>query len=105
MNHSGEIMSQTRDTVLPRKTARAASDSRFADPTELVRAAIDGDRRAWDALVVRYSPLVVQITRRYRLRPSDSDDVFQVVWLRLLQQLGKLREPRALPGWIASTAR
>jgi RNA polymerase sigma factor (sigma-70 family) len=68
-------------------------------------AANEGDRLAWDALVARYTPLVVQITRRYRLSSSDSDDVCQVVWLRVLQCLNRIREPRALPGWIATTAK
>jgi RNA polymerase sigma factor (sigma-70 family) len=85
--------------------APAASTSRFADPSDLVTAANDGDRLAWDALVARYTPLVIQVTRRYRLTPSDSDDVCQVVWMRVLQHLNRIREPRALPGWIATTAK
>jgi RNA polymerase sigma factor (sigma-70 family) len=85
--------------------APVASTSRFADPSDLVMAANEGDRLAWDALVARYTPLVVQITRRYRLSSSDSDDVCQLVWLRVLQYLDRIREPRALPAWIATTAK
>ena len=98
-------MSQTLEAPVPGPVAPAASTSRFADPSDLVMAANDGDRLAWEALVTRYTPLVVQITRRYRLTPSDSDDVCQVVWMRVLQYLDKIREPRALPGWIATTAK
>ena len=33
----------------------------------------------------------------------DAEDVSQVVWLRLVEHLSALREPAALPGWIATT--
>jgi RNA polymerase sigma factor (sigma-70 family) len=95
---------ETPQAAVPGAAARAAT-GRFADPTDLVLAAVNGDQQAWDALIGRYSALVAQIIRRYRLSASDSDDVYQVVWLRLLQSLGRIREPRALPGWIATTAR
>ena len=69
----------------------------------LVTLARDGDQRAWDEIVDRYAPLVWAICRRYRLGRSDTDDVAQTVWLLLVEQLGKLRQPAALPGWIATT--
>jgi RNA polymerase sigma factor (sigma-70 family) len=69
----------------------------------LVAQARDGDQRAWDEIVDRYAPLVWAICRRYRLTRSDTDDVAQTVWLLLVEQLGKLRQPAALPGWIATT--
>ena len=45
------------------------------------------------------------ICRRYRLADSDADDVSQAVWLGLVQHLNRLREPSALPGWIATTTK
>ena len=69
----------------------------------LVTAARDGDQRAWDEIVDRYAPLVWAICRRYQLSRSDTDDVAQTLWLLLVEQLGKLRQPAALPGWIATT--
>lgn len=75
------------------------------DPTVvlLVTRARDGDKAAWDELVERYAPLVWSICRRYRLSAADSQDVGQSVWLRLVERLATLREPAALPGWIATT--
>jgi len=73
--------------------------------TDLVRRASEGDQRAWEVLVDRYAGLVWSVTRAYRLGPSDAADVHQVTWLRLVEHLGRLREPQALPGWIATTAR
>jgi hypothetical protein len=69
----------------------------------LVTQARDGDQHAWDEIVDRYAPLVWVICRRYQLVRSDTDDVAQTVWLLLVEQLGKLRQPAALPGWIATT--
>ena len=43
------------------------------------------------------------ICTRCRLSNHDIEDVGQNVWLLLVEQLGKLREPAALPGWLATT--
>jgi len=72
---------------------------------ELVTRAKEGDKQAWDALVERYAPLIWAICRRHRLSDADADDVGQRVWLQLLSQLDKLREPAALPGWLATTTK
>jgi RNA polymerase sigma factor (sigma-70 family) len=69
----------------------------------LVRGAAGGDHDAWNQLVERYAPLVYAICTRYRLSNHDVEDVGQSVWLLLVEQLGKLREPAALPGWLATT--
>ncbi|TQS39839.1 RNA polymerase sigma factor [Cryptosporangium phraense] len=76
-----------------------------ASVEELVRAAADGDERAWGALVDRFAPLLWSVCRRYELSAADTDDVAQVVWLRLLEHLPTLRSPAALPGWLLTTAR
>ncbi|MFI9010777.1 RNA polymerase sigma factor [Actinosynnema sp. NPDC053489] len=72
---------------------------------ELVSAAAEGDERAWGEIVTRFTPLVLAVVHRHRLRHADAADVHQTVWLRLVEQLGRLREAQALPGWIATTAR
>jgi RNA polymerase sigma factor (sigma-70 family) len=69
----------------------------------LVHRANSGDSTAWDELVGRYAPLVWSICRRYRLDRPDIDDVAQGVWLRLIERLPSLRDPAALPGWLATT--
>jgi RNA polymerase sigma factor (sigma-70 family) len=77
----------------------------WAELVGLVEAARGGDQEAWDAIVARYAPLVWAICRRFALSRSDSDDVAQGVWLALVEHLAALREPAALPGWIATIAR
>ena len=71
----------------------------------LVARAGDGDQDAWDELIERYSPLVWSICARYQLNRQDIDGVGQSVWLLLVEQIGELREPAALPGWLATTTR
>jgi len=73
--------------------------------TALVRCASNGDKQAWDALIERYTPLIWSICRSYRLSRADAEDVAQAVWLKLVDHLGHLRTPAALPGWLATTAR
>jgi RNA polymerase sigma factor (sigma-70 family) len=72
--------------------------------TDLVTRARTGDRQAWDTLVERYAPLIWRICGRHRLG-ADAEDISQSVWLQLVGQLGKIRDPAALPGWLASTTR
>ena len=89
---------------VPRRTrAHPARD----DPVviDLVTRATNGDKRAWDLLIERYSPLIWSICRRHRLGQADAEDVGQSVWLNLLERLDKVRDPAALPGWLSTTAR
>ena len=72
---------------------------------ELVAAASAGQPAAWNNLVERFTPLISAVTHRYRLAPSDASNVRQTVWLRLVEHISAIREPRALPGWIATTTR
>ena len=69
----------------------------------LVARARDGDQHAWDEIVDRYAPLVWFICQRYQLSRADADDVGQTVWLLLVEKLGHLRQPAALPGWLSTT--
>jgi RNA polymerase sigma factor (sigma-70 family) len=69
----------------------------------LILRAAEGDQHAWDEIVERYAPLVYGICTRYRLGRHDIEDVGQTVWLLLVEHLGQLREPAALPGWLATT--
>lgn len=73
--------------------------------TDLLSAAARGDQRAWDQLVTRYMPLVLSVVRRFGLSEKDAEDVSQTVWLRLVEHLDSIREPKALPGWITTTTR
>ncbi len=76
-----------------------------SDLVALVAAASDGDEAAWGALTDRFSRLVWSVARSYRLGPDDAADAVQNTWLRLLENLGRIQNPEALPGWLATTAK
>jgi RNA polymerase sigma factor (sigma-70 family) len=69
----------------------------------LVVRAADGDQAAWNEIVERYAPLVWSVCLRYKLGRQEIDDVGQSVWLLLVENIRNLRDPAALPGWLATT--
>ncbi len=71
----------------------------------LVARVAGGDQEAWNEVIERYAPLVWSICLRYQLSRQDIDDVGQGVWLTLVENIGNLRQPAALPGWLATTTR
>lgn len=70
-----------------------------------VRAAAAGDGRAWEKIVDRHAGLVWSICRAYRMSDDDAADAVQLTWLRLLQNLERIRDPGRLAGWLATTCR
>lgn len=72
---------------------------------ELVRGAAAGDQRAWDALVDRFGGLVWSIARAHRLGAADAADVSQTAWLRLVENLDRIRDPERVGAWLATTTR
>jgi RNA polymerase sigma factor (sigma-70 family) len=73
------------------------------DPIDgLIRAAAAGDSAAWAELIRRYTPLVRSRMASYRLQEADRLDVAQTVWLRLAENLPRLRTPAHLGGWLAT---
>jgi hypothetical protein len=73
------------------------------DVAALLADAVRGDEGAWRQLVIRFTPLVRSVISRYGLNRADTADVNQTLWLRLVEHLGNLREPAALPKWIIMT--
>lgn len=70
----------------------------------LLRAAA-GEREAWDALVNRFGQMVWAVARSYRLDDAAASDVAQTVWLRLIENIDRIKDPERLPGWLATTCR
>ena len=90
-----------------RAPPRTSTDPVRDDPVvvDLVTRAGNGDKQAWDAIVERYATLIWSICRRHRLSDADAEDVGQSVWLQLVDQLDRIRDPAALPGWLATVTR
>ena len=69
----------------------------------LVERCLEGDARAWDALVRRHERLVHAVARSWRLSDEDLADVFQDVFAALVKGLPRMREARTLVRWLSST--
>lgn len=80
----------------------------FADHTDaqVVARCRLGDQAAWAELVERYSRYVWAIAvQAYRLREEDAEDVFQDVFARTYQHLGRLRSDEAIRPWVGQLTR
>lgn len=91
--------------VGPAAPAIAPDGVAAASMTALVTGALAGEQAAWEEIVRRHAGLVLARVRQFRLAPQQAEDVAQTVWLNLCEHLAELREPEALPGWIATVAR
>ena len=69
---------------------------------ELVVAAAGGDQRAWNGLVDNFSGLVWSVIRSYGVYGAEAKDVFPTVWLRFVEHVSRVDNPKA---WLATTAR
>jgi RNA polymerase sigma factor (sigma-70 family) len=77
------------------------------DGTDLertLRAAVDGDSRAWEALFEWFAKKLVAVARAHRLSREDADDIAQTTWLRLLEHARDIRDPERLAGWLTTVA-
>jgi RNA polymerase sigma factor (sigma-70 family) len=72
----------------------------------LVARCREGDEAAWSELVTRFSRYVYAIIGQgFGLRGENAEDVFQEVFARAYQHLGRLREDEAIRPWIAQLTR
>lgn len=91
-------------------TENATSDQRGADDTadnrdagaELLRRALDGDQRAWNALVISCTPMLRRSAYRFRIG-DEANDAIQTTFMRLLEHGDCIRDHRALRGWLRTT--
>jgi RNA polymerase sigma factor (sigma-70 family) len=87
------------------EVAGTATASSLSD-RDLVRACREGSERAWAELVKRFSRYVYAIANQaYRLADHDADDVFQEVFARTYEHLGRLRDDEAIRPWIGQLTR
>ena len=72
----------------------------------LVARCRTGDEEAWRELVSRFSRYVYAIIGQgFGLRAENAEDVFQEVFARTYQHLGRLRDDEAIRPWIAQLTR
>ncbi len=72
---------------------------------EVVAGAAGGEERAWDELHRRYHRLIAGVAHTWGCSAADVPDVQQAVWARLFENIGRLRQPEAIAGWLAVVTR
>jgi hypothetical protein len=87
-----------------RESAPRPSLAQLAN-ADLLSAVREGDQRAWEALVDKYANLVWSVASSFQLGQSDSADVSQATWLRLVEHLDDIRDVDKVGSWLAATAR
>lgn len=85
-------------------TAKASPETQLSD-SQLVKECLDGNEAAWSALIDKYKNLIFSIPVRYGFSQEDSADIFQAVCMDLLLELPRIREPKALAGWLIQVTR
>jgi RNA polymerase sigma factor (sigma-70 family) len=71
----------------------------------LVRSAASGDAHAWSEIVEEFEGLLWAVAQSHRLCHADAADVVQTTWLRLAENLDRLRSPGRVGAWLTTTAR
>lgn len=101
-NHPQDAQLPTEE--LPRPTPPLSLWS-SADDAALLVACQTGDASAWEQLLSRYQRLVYSVPRRAGLSDEQAAEVFQHVWLTLLEHIDRIRHPERLASWLVTTAR
>ncbi len=74
-----------------------------ADDRTLAGRSLDGDSRAFAALVRRHTPLLRSYARRFLGAGNDVDDVVQEAFVACWQQLGTIEDHGAIRSWLMRT--
>lgn len=75
----------------------------YTDQRKLISHCILRKRKAQDALFENYKRMVMGVCIRYAKNDDDVDDIFQESFIKVFQNLKKLREIEALGSWIRKT--
>ncbi len=88
-----------RFAPLPKISSKPGAEA-SASNARLVKDCLNGKEEAWQALIDRYKNLIFSIPLKYGLSADNAAEIFQSVCLSLLSELGKIRDPQALPAWL-----
>jgi RNA polymerase sigma-70 factor (ECF subfamily) len=91
--------------ALPHTHQSYAAGSDFAagedsSDLSLVRRAQSGEMRAFDRLVLKYRPQIVELARRHTLDPADAEDAAQETFIRAYRGLRHFRYGSKFYTWL-----
>ncbi|MEO1879875.1 MAG: RNA polymerase sigma factor RpoE, partial [Methylococcales bacterium] len=67
---------------------------------DLVRRVQQGDKSAFDLLVIKYQHRIIQLVNRYVKDPSEAQDVAQEAFIKAYRALGNFRGDSAFYTWL-----
>ena len=75
---------------------------RCMEPTdaELIAAVLKGETASFEPLVVKYSPRLFAMARRYARRGSEVEDIVQEVWAKAFEKLRSFRGEAPFEHWL-----
>lgn len=79
---------------------QVGAEARGREAAELVAAAQAGDRRAFEALVLRYRPRIYALALHLTGSPSDADDITQDAFLRAYARLHEFEGRSQFFTWL-----
>jgi RNA polymerase sigma factor (sigma-70 family) len=84
--------------------ARSA-EIRRCETGELMRRVQAGERAALEQIVERLTPLMWNVARARGLDKESASDAVQVTWVKLLENIHRIRSPEALTDWLVTVTR
>jgi RNA polymerase sigma-70 factor (ECF subfamily) len=79
---------------------RGESQSAVQVDQELVQRVKQGDKKAFDLLVLKYQPKIIQLIARYIKDPSEALDVAQEAFIKAYRALPNFRGESAFYTWL-----
>jgi RNA polymerase sigma factor (sigma-70 family) len=76
----------------------------MVETSSLIRKILAGDREAFKTIVEEYKRLVCHIVFRMVFNPEDREDLCQVVFIKVYQNLSSFKLESKLSSWIARIA-
>jgi len=70
------------------------------DDAQLISAAANGNRAAFQALVERHRSLVYRVAYQFSGHHHDADDIAQEVFLKVYRSLGRFRREAQFTSWL-----
>ena len=100
----GSPASSSGATYVARR--RTESDVEADTAALVVRAREhDGNAESWNRLVERFTPLVWTVARSFGCNTADAAEITQITWLRLAENIDRIKYPERLGAWLVTTAR
>jgi len=76
---------------------------KYDSVTSLVKACQKQDPRAQTVFYERYKARMTGICRRYARTVAEADDIFQDAFVKIFNNIGDLKDPEAVDGWVKVT--